>query len=566
MSDFGALSVALSGLYAAQRGLDVTGQNLANVNTEGYSRQRMEQSARTGPKVPAIFATWHGGGDGVNVDGISRFRETLLEIQGYVAHAASASLDETKAALAAIEDMFNEPSDTGIQSQLSAFWSSWNDVANMPSDLASRSQLVLRASTLTSSFNAADASLDTMKQQTLDQLEANVSQVNAISANIASLNATIQTAAVANLPHNELLDQRDVLINQLSSLVGVTTRHNETGVVDVMIGGNFLVSGVYSFAIEGGISGPNTTINWAATGFNANATGGSIGGQLTTVNDLIPRYKAGLDSLAVQLANSVNSVHTAVRGTIAVGSQNLTALGSLQFGLSVGGVAYPNVSVTGSDFSGVGGAAALQSALQTALDTATGSAGVAVATVTGGNGTPLRIAIDPGTSGQALTVSGVGANVGLVTLLGDTPLGLDGIGGRAFFSGTNAETLAVDPALIGNPSALGAGKASLGANDGSWALALSALTSSPTGPDASYRAYIVGLGVEANDVNNRARTQATLTSSIDSTRTAQAGVNIDEEMINMTAYQHAYQAAARYMTTIDEMLDTLVNRTGLIGR
>lgn len=566
MSDFGALSVALSGLRAAQRGLDVTGQNLANVNTEGYSRQRMEQSARTGPKVPAVFATWQGGGDGVNVDGISRFRETLLEIQGYVAHASSASLDEAKAALASIEDIFNEPSDTGIQSQLSAFWSSWNDVANMPSDLASRSQLVLRAATLASSFNAADASLDTMKEQTLDQLEANVSQVNAISANIASLNATIQTAAVANLPHNELLDQRDLLINQLSSLVGVTTRHNETGVVDVMIGGNFLVSGVYSFAIEGGVSGPNTTINWAATGFNANATGGSIGGQLTTVNDLIPRYKAGLDSLAVQLANSVNSVHAAVRGTIAVGSQNLTALGSLQFGLSVGGVAYPNVSVAGSDFSGVGGAAALQSALQTALDTATGSAGLAVATVTGGNGTPLRIAIDPGTSGQALTVSVVGANVGLVTLLGDTPLGLDGVGGRAFFSGTNAETLAVDSALIANPSALGAGMASLGANDGSWALALSALTSSPTGPDASYRAYITGLGVEANDVNNRARTQTTLTSSIDSTRTAQAGVNIDEEMINMTAYQHAYQAAARYMTTIDEMLDTLVNRTGLIGR
>jgi flagellar hook-associated protein 1 FlgK len=146
-------------------------------------------------------------------------------------------------------------------------------------------------------------------------------------------------------------------------------------------------------------------------------------------------------------------------------------------------------------------------------------------------------------------------------LLGTTGVGFDGIGGRAFFTGTGASDLALSSGLAGNPSAIAAGVAAGGPLDGSRALDLAELSASSTGADAYYRQLIVQLGVDTQTAISRDEIQQKSTQSLDNARAQVAGVSLDEEMTNLVQYQHAYEAAARFLSAVDEMLDTLINRT-----
>ncbi|MFN8034907.1 MAG: flagellar hook-associated protein FlgK [Acidimicrobiia bacterium] len=565
-SDFGALQLALSALYANRRGLDTVGHNISNANTEGYSRQRVDFVANSGPKVPATFSIWDGGGAGVSVTDVSRTRDVFLEMRSYLEHGTSASMKQTQSALASIEQLFNEPSDNGIQKQLADFWAGWDDVANVPNDAGARSQLLQRAGTIATTFNTASTNLDKLKNEALSTLNADVQTVNSLAAGIAKLNEQIQGANVAGLSHNDLLDQRDLLVSKLSDLLNVSTRQGPNETIDVLVNGTALVSNDKTSPLVLDTTGTNAVIRWQKDGYQASVSSGAMGGRLSTVNDVIPRYLAGLDAIATNLVSTVNGVHAAIGGTIATGSQDLSAAGTLSFGLTLNGTSYGTVSITGADWSGAGGAAALQGALQSAVDAATGSSGAVVVTVTGGNGSALHVALAGAQASDAVRVATVGTNAGVSTLLGDTALGLDGVGGRQFFTGTSALTLAVSTDVVGNANAIGAGRAGAGANDNHVALGLAGTGDIRTGPDQAYRAYIVGLGVEAQNTNQRVSMQDATTRSVDSARQSQAGVNLDEEMINMTSFQQAYSASARYMTAIDEMLDALVNRTGLVGR
>jgi flagellar hook-associated protein 1 FlgK len=202
--------------------------------------------------------------------------------------------------------------------------------------------------------------------------------------------------------------------------------------------------------------------------------------------------------------------------------------------------------------------------MQTAIDAAIG-AGNATVAVTGGAGEPLSISVTP-TGTNSVLVRATGANTGFATLLGQTSVGLDGVGGRQFYTGTTARTLALSADVLGNADAVAAGRVGNGALDGSVALDMAELAGSTTGADANYRAYIVALGVDSQTTQHRANIQSETMNQIDDARLAHSAVNVDEEMVNLVQFQRAYEASARVMTTIDQMLDTLVNRTGVAGR
>jgi flagellar hook-associated protein 1 FlgK len=142
-------------------------------------------------------------------------------------------------------------------------------------------------------------------------------------------------------------------------------------------------------------------------------------------------------------------------------------------------------------------------------------------------------------------------------------VGLDGIGGRAFFSGTGAADLELDPTLTA--TTVGAAAGAGGLLDGSAASRVSQLDNDSAGATARYRAFIVGMGVEVQASSRRTLIQTDVTEAVDSAREGAAGVNLDEEMIAMVALQHAYNASARFLTAIDEVLSTLVERTGRVG-
>jgi flagellar hook-associated protein FlgK len=561
MTEMSGLQTALSALYAQRRGLEVTGENVANATTEGYSRQAVNLQEISGPAAPSLWSKYQGVGSGVQVTDVTRFRDQFLEIRAALEHGASGQLNQMSSALGNLETIFGEPSDNGIQAQMADFWSGFDDVANNPGDAAARTQLLQQGTTLATSFNTVAGQITQARTDTVSQLTAMVNDVNAQAANIAKLNDAIKNREAAGISANDLLDQRDLAANKLADEIGATITPGAFGQVNIAVGGTSLVTENRAETLSVDTSQPTVTVRWTKDNYPAAISSGQVGGMLQVINQTLPQYATGFNNIAVQLRNDVNSLQSAVGGQLTTATQNQSAAGNLTFQVALNGGAYQTVTVAGADWSGAGGAAALQTAMQTAINTAIG-AGNETVTVTGGNGTPMNIAMAPTGTNKVLVQASAGNN-GFTALLGNTAIGLDGVGGRQFFTGTDASTIAVSQDIATNPSGIAAGIAANGALDNSVALAAGGLGQSTTGADAQYRAFIVGLGTNSKATQQRASIQAATTSSIDDQRDSTSSVSTDEEMVNLVQFQRAYEASARVMTVVDSMLNTLINGTGV---
>jgi flagellar hook-associated protein 1 FlgK len=564
MSEMSGLQTALSALYAQRRALEVVSQNVSNANTEGYSRQAVNLEEVGGPSVPAIWSRFDGAGTGVRVADITRFRDQFLEIRAALEHGTSGQLGRLQGTFQQLETLFGEPSDTGIQSQMTQLWTGFDDMANSPGDNASRTQLLARANTLANSFNSTAAELSALKSNTVTELTSLVADVNAKAATVAQLNDAIKSRVISGLSANDLLDQRDKLANELAGQIGATIRPGDFGQVNLAVGGTSLVFEAHAETLDVDTSQPTVVVRWHKDNYPAAVSSGEAGGMLQVVNQTLPQYASAFDAIAVQLRNDVNSLHNVMAGQLSGTAQNQSAAGNLTFQLALNGGAFATATVAGADWSGAGGAAALQTAMQNAVDAAVG-AGNATVTVTGGGAQPLSVSL-VATGTNKLLVQAAGANTGFATLLGNTAVGLDGVGGRDFFTGNSAATFAVSSDIGTNASAIAAGVVANGPLDNSIALQAAELGQGTNGADAQYRAYIVGLGVDSQTTQQRATIQQKTTDAIDDQRDSNASVNTDEEMVNLVQFQRAYEASARVMTAIDEMLNTLINGTGTVGR
>ncbi len=455
MSSFSGLNVGLSSLFAQRRGLELTGHNVANANTEGYSRQRVQLQGAGGPTTPALHSRWTGAGNGVTIAGDERLRDAFLEGQSLRERGKDTQLRTQQTTLSRLEGVFGEPSDSGLASQLSDFWSGFDAVAKNPTDRAARSQLLERAATLANGLNDTLSRMDAQVSGSLEKLGVVVSDVNATAETVAALNRAIVSGTRAERNVNDLKDQRDLLVQRLASLTGATVQQGDAGSVDVVLDGRPLVSGRTANALEVG-SGAAPSVVWSDDGAEA-ATGGEAGGLLHSLNTVVPRYREGLAQVATRLADVVNGQHSA-------------------------GYDRSGASPTTDFF----------------VKQPDGRLVVAIHD-------PDRVA--------ASSTGTAGGDAG----------------------GGNALVLARQGSLDG-------------------------------GPDQAYRALVVTLGVEAQTANRSVDIQAAILGQVDAARESDAGVNLDEEMTNMLAYQRAYEGAARFLTSVDQMLDTLINRTGLVGR
>jgi flagellar hook-associated protein 1 len=561
VSDFAGLRLALTALDAQRRGVEVSAQNVANANTEGYSRQRVDLESIGSPAVPAFWSRFEGHGGGVKVADVERFRDAFMEIRAALEHGSMASLSQNATSMQALERLFNEPTDLGVAKQLSDFWGAWDDVANHPEDAAARNQLLQRAETLARTINAISSQMTQLQADTTAELRGTVVEINALSSQIADLNRTIKANTIAGIPVNELLDKRDLLANRLAEVSGGTVRSFEYNQANVVLNGTALVSSNNSYSLEVDTSGPSVAIRWADTSAIASVTSGKAGGQLTAINTTIPAYRSRLDSVVTTLRDDLNPLHGGITGSIASAAQNQATSGNLQFQMALNGGSNATVTVAGADWSGAGGAAALQTALQNAINTAIG-AGNATVAVAGGNGSEMTVSITP-TGTNALTVQASGTNAGFGLFMSTTAVGADGVGGRAFFTGTDAASFALAAHMIGNPNAVAAGVANGGPLDSSRALDIAELAQTEDGSDALYRQLIVQLGVDTSTAVSRDQIQSKATKALDDARAQYSGVSLDEEMTNLVMYQHAYDAAARFLSAVDEMLDTLINRTAV---
>jgi flagellar hook-associated protein FlgK len=455
VSDFNGLRIALSSLYAQRKALQVTGQNIANVNTEGYSRQRVEMIADSGPVTPAGESRYAGPGMGVLTGDTTRLRDQFLELRGYQEHAVDSGLKESQSVLSRIELAFDEPSDDGLSKLISGFLAGFDDVANNPDDVGARAQLVEQGKTLAAGFSQLDSALATQRDSAITELSSVVAEVNTSAARLAELNQNITSALNNGFSPNELMDQRDQLIATMAEQVGVTVRPGDAGQLDVFVGGTAIVRGTRfsPLKVEVGTDPAQTVkVTWASDSYPAGVTG-SAGGMLSAVNEVIPRYRDGLAAVAQQLSDDVNAVHR-------------------------------------------------------------------------------------------------------------TGYALDGSTNHDFFVAAPGGGIQVDPAIAADPGLVAASASAGATRDGSVAQQIAELT----GVGDRYHQLVINLGVESQAVNRRVDVQAAIVQHVDGARESAAGVNLDEEMTSMMQFQHAYDAAARFLTAVDQTLDTLINQTGLVGR
>ena len=304
-STFLGFDIGSSGMAAAQVGQDVTGHNIANANTPGYSVQQANQQANSPLFAPdAVEGTLPGGqiGTGVSVNTITRAQDQYLDSQVRGGNGTLGFQSAQSDALQQIENAYGEPSNTGLNAALTTFFQGFNSVANTPEDLGVRSTAIQNGVTLTNAFQSVGAQLDSVGAQLSQKATSDIQTINSYGAQIAALNATIRSSNVAGEQPNDLLDQRGQLLDKLSSLANVNILNNSDGTVNVSVGTTDLVVGVDA--------NPVTVAGLQARGdLQSGDLAGVVQAQATEQAN-----KTDLNNLAAAVASHVNSVHSAGAG------------------------------------------------------------------------------------------------------------------------------------------------------------------------------------------------------------------------------------------------------------
>ena len=249
--------------------------------------------------VPGVTRPPQAGqlGTGVDVQSYQRMRDEFLDIQYRAQSMRQGSAQAAQDGLRQIEVAFNEPSDTGLNSLLQSYWASWHDVSNAPENLATRQALAQNAASLANGFQSLATQLQTVQTQVGQNVTDTISQVNAIGSQITQLTAAITADEVTGDKPNDLLDQRDVLIDQLSQLGNITVTVGALDTIDITIGGATLVSG----------GTPQAAI---AESDMTSLTSGKLNGLIGLRDTTIPGYQTSLDNLASTLITQTNTLHT----------------------------------------------------------------------------------------------------------------------------------------------------------------------------------------------------------------------------------------------------------------
>ncbi|HUN65383.1 MAG TPA: flagellar hook-associated protein FlgK [Bacteroidota bacterium] len=445
------LDVARQALMSQQVGLDVTGHNISNANTLGYSRQSVDLTAATPLKYSFGFL-----GTGVEVSGISRIRDQMLDRQIQSTNASLGEAGARNTTLSQIESALNESSGAGLDSMLGKFFSSFQDLSLHPEDAGSRQVLLQQAEELTQTFQTTSAALTTTSANLVDDVNQKLVQVNELTKSISDLDGQITNGLAQGTEPSDLEDQRDQKIEALSKLMNVTVSRDSRGSTMVSVGGTVIASGGGAVALSASVSGGTLHITSQASGADVTVASGDIGGEVKMYNSTIPGYRTQLDQLASALITRVNTLHTAGYGL----------------------------------------------------------------------GTP------PPT-------------------------------GNNFFTGTDAATIAVDPGIIADVNKIAAsGDGSAG--DNSVALAIAGVQSENimNGGTASlaeaYSSLVSSVGADVSAANTDVQSQQAIYTQLDTQRSSVSGVSLDEEMTNTIKFQQAYDAAAKLVTTVNDMFITLI--------
>jgi len=300
-----SLNIAVGSLLAEQGAIETTSNNIANVTTPGYSRQRADLTETSPIEVGNLTL-----GTGVQLQDVTSLRDSILDLRVNQETQQQGKLNAFIGGGQQIQSLFNETSGTGLQAPLTALFNSFQQLSVNPSDLTTRQSVITSAQNLAQALNQTSNNLTTQQQNTDLAVKQSVEQINSLTSQIAQVNLQVAGAAGTGANAGPFIDQRQQLINQLSSYVDVSTVDAGGGSVTLTTSaGTPLVVGGQSFALS---TQPNATTGFqdiysGSTNITSQITEGQLAGQLQLRDQEIPSIRNSLDTLAYNLSNAVNT-------------------------------------------------------------------------------------------------------------------------------------------------------------------------------------------------------------------------------------------------------------------
>lgn len=566
------LDTAVKALRAHQLAVDVASHNIANAQSPGYSRQRvlLRPVGVDGSDHFSRDNLLGRPGFGVDAKDVNRIRDLFLDFQARQSMSSQAQYQALSTPIENAEVVFNDPSDDGLSALLGKFWAAWHDVTNEPESSPARVALVHATTTFTTRVQAAHDEL-TQQRADLNQTVAGIAeQINAKASELASLNLQIQQVELNGDMANDLRDRRDLLLDDLSKLGNISYAEDDSGSQTVYLGTRELVVGTSARTINT-IQDPANPgmvkLQFAIDNDYVAVSSGQLKGVLDARDVALPDLITKLNTLASGIINSVNSIHQAGYGldnTTGLAFFTGTDASNIAVNSVLAGSPQSIAAATGANQPGNPSNALAIANLQQATNMLSGFAATSLVVneaLSAGNtasGISLAGTLQPGS--YSLVAAGpnvelryggpAGPVVGTATLAAIAPPG----GAITFTNGAN--TVATVNVKSTGPYSAAQQLADLTAA-GNNTLQVE------TSPSTYYGNIVSVLGADVNRATGLADSAQLLVDHLDGMRQSVQGVNIDEEVTNLNASQHAYNAAAKVISTIDEMLDTLINRTGV---
>ncbi|MDX2119216.1 MAG: flagellar hook-associated protein FlgK [Planctomycetota bacterium] len=575
MSLTSAIEIGRSALAASQLGLQIAGNNIANAGTAGYSRQVGYMQPLSGDYPGNRLSV----GRGVTIADVRRQVDNALQSRLWKGTSDDAAAQQSLGILSQIETTLGELTGNDLSTQLSAFFNSWSERANLSK---SSSVVVQQGAQLAEFVRGIRSDLQDQKTQLDNDLNALTTKANDLLTNVAGLNKAISQSEGGGTTANSLRDQRDMAITELSKLMDVSTQERPGGMVDVFVGSTPVILGgdsrglVVDRQTTNGVT--SVSIRTVASPETVPVTSGKIGATLSARNGDIDTTIQNLDDITAQVIFQTNRIHsqssnknglTSLLGTLAIPSVDHTVpfndpanttFSQLPF-KAVNGGFYINVKQASTG-------AVNSVRIDVDLDgiTATGTTGTA------NDATPesIRATLDavPGIDAtwDAQGRLQLNAQAGFEYTLSDDSSGVLAVMGvNTFFSGSNAGDIAVRSDLKTTPDMLQIGRTQNGKfveNAGALlAAGLKDAKISALGDRSITNAWIDSvnaLATRTSGAQTAATSAAAVKGSLEAQRATLSGVSIDEESINLMNYQRQYQGAARVIDVANKLLDSLM--------
>ena len=573
---FDALNIGVSGLYVSKMAINVTGNNVANVNTPGYSKERVDI-------LPSMPLVEYAGvfGTGAEVSQIISTRNTLIDKRVRNANEEMNFYNKLNNTLDEIQSVFNEENGVGLKGAMEQFFNAWHALSLNPDLETARQQVIEKGLTLSKALRDAYSSLQQIRNGLDDSVSYTITQINSLAKRIAQLNYEIAKAELGDKDHaNTLRDERSKLIEKLTGLANVTILEgsydkNSKPEMTILLGGMPIVSGKdYNELSALKLKGEkyNRVYFVESSGAKIDITGritnGSLGAILKLRDRTVPEYQNDVDKIASTLIQKVNELHSAGAG--------LTPYSQIE------GIypADPHAALSITQATGLDIPVKTGSFKVKVVDSKGNDVGVFTVPVNGDDHlikespTDTHSVIDRFNNvlqGYAMMSISPAGNVQITAINGykfaftyDSSNFLAALGLNTFFSGHGAQDINVNTLLQNDPSKIAAGK-TLEPGDSSNAQKIAqiqldkVMVNNTQTVDEYYNAFLGKIGATKQRFDEIYKAKQAVYQQLKTTQQSLEGVSLDEEAANLIKFQRAYQANAKYISIVDQMTQTLIN-------